>query len=366
MISNYTQKLPKVFKSQTTGKPVHPILSIENLQCRYGEQVVIESVCLALQAGEIACLLGPSGCGKTTLLHAIAGFQPVTEGSIQLSGGVISSPEIQVPAERRKIGVVFQDYALFPHLTVEQNIAFGIQSMPKSERQSRTQSLLQLVRLEGFGQQYPHQLSGGQQQRVALARALAPRPKLLLLDEPFSNLDTELRRSLASEVRHILKQTGTSALLVTHDRNEAFVAADKLGVMGEGQLLQWDTPEQVYQAPANVDVARLTGSGNLLTGVVTDSRLVQTPMGLMNTTENTLQPGTQVKVFVRSGDIEIGEHEYAVPVSIAERDFLGEQCLYQLALTDGQTVEASLPAQPELHSGASVPARVARALVFPA
>jgi iron(III) transport system ATP-binding protein len=364
MISNYTRTLPDVFKSQTTGKPVHPILSIENLQCRYGEQVVIESVSFALQAGEIACLLGPSGCGKTTLLHAIAGFQPVVAGNIQLSGEVISSPKVKVPAEQRKIGVVFQDYALFPHLTVEQNIAFGIQSMPKGQRQSRTQSLLQLVRLKGFGQQYPHQLSGGQQQRVALARALAPRPKLLLLDEPFSNLDTELRRSLAAEVRHILREEKIPAIIVTHDRHEAFIAGDKLGVLSQGQLQQWDSPQDTYQKPKNLAVARIVSEGNIISGTVLGNDLISTPLGEVNMPTAAYESGDRLELFVRSEDIAAGEHPSAVMAQVVEKNFLGNQVSYRFQLAEGETVEAALNTNVQAAPGDKLPLRLSSALVF--
>ncbi|WNZ57474.1 ABC transporter ATP-binding protein [Microbulbifer sp. MKSA007] len=341
-----------------------PILSIENLQCRYGEQVVIESVSFALQAGEIACLLGPSGCGKTTLLHAIAGFQPVAAGSIQLSGEVISSREKQIPAEQRNIGVVFQDYALFPHLTVEQNIAFGIQSMPKSKRQSRTQSLLKLVRLEGFGQQYPHQLSGGQQQRVALARALAPRPKLLLLDEPFSNLDTELRRSLAAEVRHILREEKIPAIIVTHDRHEAFIAGDKLGVLSQGQLQQWDSPQDTYQTPRNLAVARIVSEGNIISGTVVGNDLISTPLGEVKVPTAAYESGDQLELFVRSEDIAAGEHPSAVMAQVVEKNFLGNQVSYRFQLAAGETVEAALNADVQAAPGDKLPLYLSSALVF--
>ncbi|WP_444944832.1 ABC transporter ATP-binding protein [Microbulbifer sp. ZKSA006] len=340
------------------------ILCVNNLQCRYGDQVVIESVSFALQAGEIACLLGPSGCGKTTLLHAIAGFQPVTAGSIQLSGQVISATDTQVPAERRKIGVVFQDYALFPHLTVAQNIAFGLQSLPKSERDSRTHSLLQLVRLQGFGQQYPHQLSGGQQQRVALARALAPRPKLLLLDEPFSNLDTELRRSLAAEVRRILREENIPAIIVTHDRNEAFIAGDKLGVLSQGRLQQWDSPQDTYQKPNNLAVARIISEGNILAGTVVGNSLVSTPLGEVTLPTTACTAGDKLQLFVRSEDISAGEHPNAVMARVVEKSFLGHHVNYRFQLAEGETIEAVLNSDIQAAPGDQLPLHLSSALVF--
>ncbi|MCO1334207.1 ABC transporter ATP-binding protein [Microbulbifer sp. OS29] len=353
-----------MLRKETTAKSVQPLLSVNNLQCCYGEQVVIESVSFALQAGEIACLLGPSGCGKTTLLHTIAGFQPVTAGDIQLSGEVISSPEIQIPAEQRKIGVVFQDYALFPHLTVEQNVAFGIKSLPKGERESRTLALLQLVRLQEFGQQYPHRLSGGQQQRVALARALAPRPKLLLLDEPFSNLDTELRRNLAAEVRHILREEKIPALIVTHDRNEAFIAGDKLGVLSQGQLQQWDNPQDTYQAPNNLAVARIVSEGNILSGTVMDNDLIKTPLGEVKLPTATCTTGDKLQLFVRSEDITAGEHPGAVIAQVVGKSFLGNQVNYRFLLAEGETIEATLNADIQAAPGDKLPLHLSSALVF--
>ena len=198
------------------------LLDINNMQCRFDDVTVVKELSLHMQPGFLACLLGPSGCGKTTALRAIAGFQPLSGGEIRLSGEVVSSKTVQVPPEKRGLGMVFQDYALFPHLTVEQNIGFGLRRESRKQRRATVGILLELVGMEGYEKRYPHELSGGQQQRIALARALAPKPKLLLLDEPFSNLDVELRERLATDVREILKSQGTAALFVTHDQHEAF------------------------------------------------------------------------------------------------------------------------------------------------
>ena len=193
-----------------------PLLSLTDLSCGYQKQIIVQDLNLHLNTGDFGCLRGPSCCGKTTTLRAIAGFEPIIKGSITLDGKEISRPKFTLAPEKRRIGMVFKDYALFPHLSVEKNIAFGIRTHPDAER--ITQELLELVKLSTLGKRYPHELSGGQQQRVALARALAPEPSLLLLDEPFSNLDGELRRRLSQEVRDILKYRGTSAILVTHDQ----------------------------------------------------------------------------------------------------------------------------------------------------
>lgn len=220
-----------------------------------GRQAVVEDFSLSLEKGHIGCLLGASGCGKTTVLRAIAGFEPLRSGRIILDGKVLSSAGFQLEPEHRGVGMMFQDYALFPHLTVEKNIGFGLRRLDSAERTRRVAELLHLVGLEGTERRYPHELSGGQQQRVALARALAPEPDLLLLDEPFSNLDIDTRERLAFEVRDILKSTGHTALLVTHNQAEAFAIADRIGVMQEGVIVQWDTPYGLHHAPANDFVA---------------------------------------------------------------------------------------------------------------
>ena len=211
-------------------------LDIQNTSIAYGSNTVVHDISIQLEKGEIGCLLGPSGCGKTTLLRAIAGFEPITHGKISLNGNVVSQINKILPPEKRQIGMVFQDFALFPHLNVADNIRFGIRHLKRSEQKQRITELLSLIGLEKMRTRFPHELSGGQQQRIALARALAPKPHLLLLDEPFSSMDVELRGELAREVRKILKQEQITAILVSHDQNEAFAMADNIGVMHEGKL----------------------------------------------------------------------------------------------------------------------------------
>ena len=232
------------------------LLELDRIRLAYdtpqGPRPVVQDLSLTLPAGHIGCLLGQSGCGKTTILRAIAGFEPVRAGHIALEGTVISSATLQVAPEHRRVGMMFQDYALFPHLTAAQNVAFGLRKlMNKTERVARVKEMLDLVGLSAAADSYPHEISGGQQQRVALARALAPSPDLLLLDEPFSNLDVDTRERLAFEVRDILKSTGHTAILVTHNQAEAFAIADRIGVMNEGHVVQWDTPYNLHHHPAN-------------------------------------------------------------------------------------------------------------------
>ncbi|WP_237064347.1 MULTISPECIES: ABC transporter ATP-binding protein [Microbulbifer] len=343
---------------------MQPLLQIADLECRYGKRVILEAVSLTLHQGEIGCLLGPSGCGKTTLLHAIAGFQPIFHGSISLDGEVISTPTAALPPEKRQVGVVFQDYALFPHLSVAGNLAFGLAGMPRAEQRARVEEMLELVHLQEYAGHFPHQLSGGQQQRVALARALAPRPRLLLMDEPFSNLDTELRRSLAREVRHILRETGTSALIVTHDRSEAFIAGDRIGVITHGRLQQWDTPETVYRTPATTGVARIVGEGNLLRGKVVQPGLVDTELGQVEIRDTDRPAGSHVDIFARSGDLVAGEHHRAVTVQVVEKHFLGDSALYRFRLPGGRTIEANLESPVDIAPGQEIALRMEGPLVF--
>lgn len=244
-------------------------LDIKNISLAYntpeGPKTVVNHLDLEVDKGHIGCLLGASGCGKTTVLRAIAGFEPLREGTIHLNKQLLSSADFTLVPEKRQVGMMFQDYALFPHLTIEKNIGFGLRKREKSDRIERIEEMLELVGLEDLGKRYPHELSGGQQQRVALARALAPEPSLLLLDEPFSNLDVDTRERLAFEVREILQKTGLTAILVTHNQAEAFAIADRIGVMKNGGIVQWDTAYGLHHNPVNDFVADFIRREALLT-----------------------------------------------------------------------------------------------------
>jgi iron(III) transport system ATP-binding protein len=319
------------------------LLEVRRVGQAYDERAVLKALSFTLPPGMIGCLLGPSGCGKTTVLRCIAGFEPVREGEIILHGETMSRPGRTVPAERRRIGMVFQDYALFPHLTVEKNIAFGLRSTPARERQARVAELLEIVRLNAVATRYPHELSGGQQQRVALARALAPRPELLLLDEPFSNLDVELRERLSVEVRQILKQQKTTAILVTHDQNEAFNIADEIGIMSEGRIEQWDTPYRLYHEPATRFVADFIGQGVFLPGTVMSDHAVKMELGVLGgSVMHAVPPGTPVDVLLRPDDIL---HDDAGPLQarVLHKAFRGAEFLYTLELPGGGRVLSLVP-----------------------
>jgi iron(III) transport system ATP-binding protein len=318
-------------------------LTLDNIAIAYDGTRIVHDVSLTVKDGDIGCLLGPSGCGKTTVLRAIAGFEAVSAGEIRLGDQLISSASTHLPPEQRTIGMVFQDYALFPHLNIAQNIAFGIRKQSSSKKQQRTQELLKLVDLSGYEQRYPHELSGGQQQRIALARALAPRPQLLLMDEPLGSQDLELREILARQVREILKREGTTAILVTHDQHEAFAMADEIGVLRQGRLQQWDTGYQLYHRPVNQFVAEFIGRGALLPGTVSAQHSLITPLGEISTgIPVDCQPGCPLNVLIRPDDIQLTRSgEYSA--KITARAFRGAQYLYTLQLEDGNTVLALAP-----------------------
>lgn len=305
-------------------------LQIDNLHSDYRGAAVLKGLSLTLAQGEIVALLGPSGCGKTTLLRAIAGLQDISQGKIAINGAAVSGDGVFVPPEKRGIGMIFQDYALFPHLTVADNILFGVRGLDKAARAQRLDEMLALVKLDGLGSRYPHELSGGQQQRVSIARALAYEPQLLLLDEPFSNIDAQVRRALMLEIRAILKARNVSAVFVTHSKDEAFAFADTLALFEEGRIVQHGVPEALYQQPKTPYVADFLGASNYLAVTVSDHGL-KSPLGshlLCGGNHNLPATG---QWLLRPEEIEIeaaddGEGE------ILERRFLGNGCHYLVRL----------------------------------
>ena len=319
------------------------LLQLNNIRQTYGEQVVIHDLSLALQKGDIGCLLGPSGCGKTTALRCIAGFEPVSAGEILLNGVCVSSADFLVLPEQRRIGMVFQDYALFPHLDVAANIGFGLHRLTRVQCERRVDELLQVVQLTNVSKKYPHELSGGQQQRVALARALAPKPELMLLDEPFSNLDVSLRERLSMEVREILKDQGITAILVTHDQAEAFAIADEIGVMHQGEIQQWDTAFNLYHRPVNRFVANFVGQGVFLPGRVINAQQIEIELGILTGEISQLcDSGCKVDVLVRPDDI-VYDDASPLQATVIHKAFRGAEILYTLRLVNGAKVIALVP-----------------------
>jgi len=318
-------------------------VAVEDVVHGYGDHRVLQGLSFRLEQGTIGCLLGPSGCGKTTALRCIAGLEPVERGRILTDGAVLSAPGDTVVPERRGMGMVFQDYALFPHLSVSANVAFGLSGLDRAERRSRAERLLGVVGLGDSADVYPHELSGGQQQRVALARALAPEPRLLLLDEPFSNLDAAMRADLGAELREILKRLGITALMVTHDQQEAFAIADQIGVMNEGRLLQWGSPASLYRQPADPFVARFIGEGCLLPGTRGDDGLFTTELGRI--AGRLGGPGAgeaagveAVDILLRASDLRWGGPGDCEG-HIQARAFRGADVLYRVALPSGRVVK---------------------------
>lgn len=327
--------------------PAHPdapaddLLRIEDVECDYDGQPAVRQLSLGLAQGELGCLLGPSGCGKTTLLRAIAGFHPPTAGRIVLRG----HDATRLPPEKRGIGFVFQDLALFPHLSVAKNVGFGLHRLSRGEREPRIEETLAMLGLSRFAQRYPHELSGGQQQRVALARSLAPRPSLLLLDEPFSSLDAHLRLSLRADLREVLKRLNIGALLVTHDQEEAFAFADTVGVMEDGHLRQWAPGFEVYHEPRTAFVARFVGEGRFLRGHVRDAHTVQTTLGL-HRSESPLdaEVDSLVRVLMRPDDLLPEDSSGGgIETTVLSAAFRGAETFYLLRLDDGQEISALFP-----------------------
>ena len=319
------------------------ILNVADLYLSFGRTAVLQGFGFDLEAGEIACLLGHSGCGKTTALRAVAGFEQPERGRIALQERTLSDGRLFVPPHLRRIGMVFQDYALFPHLNVADNIAFGLSGHSAEARKARVAELLALIGLPDYGGHYPHQLSGGQQQRVALARALAPKPELVLLDEPFSNLDADLRARLSKEVRSLLKQENTSALLVTHDQQEAFAMADKIGIMADGRLQQWDTPYNLYHNPATPAIAGFIGQGVLLRGQMSGSHCVRLALGeFCGVVPHHCQSCREVDVLLRPDDV-VHDDNSPVSAEVLDKDFKGSYFIYTLKLDSGETVLAHVP-----------------------
>ncbi|MBB1305727.1 MULTISPECIES: ABC transporter ATP-binding protein [unclassified Pseudoalteromonas] len=319
-------------------------LILQGVSYHYNGTKVIHDLDLTVGKDEIVCLLGASGCGKTTTLKAIAGLIEAKQGSIFIDGKLVSDEQSFVSPEHRNIGMMFQDYALFPHLTVANNIAFGLSNMSKAQKQQRVDEMLKLVHLIGCADRFPHQLSGGQQQRVAIARALAYKPSLLLLDEPFSNIDTQVRFELIADIRRIIKATQVSAVFVTHSKEEAFAFSDTLAIMHRGKIEQQGTPEQLFAAPCSKEVAEFLGQGIYLSAEVLTATEYKTPFGLVESYVESKHNVSAGLIYVRPHQIELvadnQSDKFSKRATIISRRFIGSAYVYSLVI-DEQEIEVA-------------------------
>ena len=314
-------------------------LKLKSITFSYDQHTVLGDISLSVKQGEVACLLGPSGCGKSTLLRLIAGFEKPDLGQIYINQQCVASSNQNTPPQKRQVGMLFQDLALFPHLNVAQNISFGLQNLSSQQQNQRVDDLLALCRLEPFKQRYPHQLSGGQCQRVALARAMAPKPQLILLDEPFSSVDSGLQSELVHEVKTMLRADDCTALWVTHSLSEAFAVADQIGVILDGQLLQWTSPTDLYENPTHPDVVRFLNHANLITGKIDKSGQLNTPVGSLQLANS--------DVFYKDQKVQISIHKSHISInSVAANNAVVLTCAYQgenyaitSRLDDGQHIK---------------------------
>ena len=318
-------------------------LEITDLSVQYNRRLAVRAIDIAVKDGMIGCLLGPSGCGKTTVLRAIAGFVEPDSGTIKIGEQVVSRVGAALPTDQRGVGMVFQDFALFPHLNAANNIGFGLRSWNTRDRQTRIDELLELVGLLELSQAYPHEMSGGEQQRIALARAMAPRPSLLLLDEPFSSMDVELREQLAKQVRSILNRENITAMLVTHDQHEAFAMADEICVMNVGEIQQRDTAYNLYHYPANRFVADFVGEGVFILGQVDAGRKIKTPIGVLPVeAPSEFSDEQEIEVLVRPDDV-VQRADGGFYATVRNRAFRGSVYLYTLETDSGQPLLSLLP-----------------------
>ncbi|MBW3663783.1 MAG: ABC transporter ATP-binding protein [Actinobacteria bacterium] len=324
-------------------------VACDDLRIAFGDTVAVDGLDLVVAPGKVTALLGPSGCGKTTTLRAIAGFVTPQAGRVFLHGSLVASPGQCVPPERRRVGMVFQDYALFPHLTVAENVAYGLRSRP--DRARRIAEVLALVGLSDLGHRRPGELSGGQQQRTALARALAPDPEVILLDEPFSNLDAGLRSAVRSDVREILRRAGATAIVVTHDQEEALSLADEVAVMSSGRVHQVAAPHTLYTRPADRFVASFVGDADLLPGRRVDRHTVETPLGRLPTLEPVT--ATIVDVVIRPESLRLTPDDGG-PCEVQEVTYFGHDQLVRVLLNDGTSVRSRLGPEPTLRPGERV------------
>ena len=334
------------------------MLEVQHISCKYSSEVAVDDISFRVKQGERLCLLGPSGCGKTTILKAIAGFHVPACGNIYIDGTTVCSTETFVPTQSRRIGMVFQDHALFPHLSARENVGAGLWREVKNKKDMVVSDLMDILGIGNLGDRYPHELSGGQQQRVALARALAPKPLLLLMDEPFSNLDLELRLRLSQEVSELLKAYSITSVIVTHDQQDAFLLGDKVGVIAAGRLLQLDTPHNVYHQPSSRVVASFIGDGVFIPGFVNQDNNIETKHAILQPScKNDLNFKDKVDVLLRPEDV-IFDPSSRTRAAIIKRLYKGPQIIYTLLLSDKTKVLASFSSHSYFEIGQEIGIRL--------
>jgi len=326
------------------------VIELKNITRYYGSSTAVDNVSFKVEKGEIFAILGPSGCGKTTMLRLIAGFEKPNSGEIRIDKKIVAGTDRYIPPERRHVGMVFQDYAIFPHLNMEENIAYGL-NMPNEQKEGVVEDMLRFVGLEGFSKRYPHQLSGGQQQRVALARALAPGPVVILLDEPLSNLDTDTRIRMREELLSILRKVNTTTIIVTHDQEEAFSMADHVAVMNNGRIEQKGTPEEIYHFPSTMFVANFVGQADFIDGVVEEEKIT-TEIGIFPNNKG-FSNNTKVQLMIRPDDISFVLNKKGAVV-IENQQFKGSENLYTLKLPSNKRVHSSGPSTLVVEKGTRV------------
>ena len=327
-----------------------PVIELKNLTKYYGSSKAVDNVSFKVEKGEIFAILGPSGCGKTTTLRLIAGFEKPNIGEIRIDKKIVAGTGRYTPPERRHVGMVFQDYALFPHLNMKENIAYGL-NMPNEQKEEVVEDMLGFVGLEGFSKRYPHQLSGGQQQRVALARALAPCPVVVLLDEPLSNLDTDMRIRMREDLLSILRKAHTTTILVTHDQEEAFSMADHVAVMNNGRIEQKGTPEEIYHFPSTRFVANFVGQADFIDGVV-EEKGIATEIGVFSNNKG-YSKNIRVQLMIRPDDISFVKDKNG-EAAVESQQFKGSENLYTLKLPSGKRVHSSRPSTLVVEKGTKV------------
>ena len=326
------------------------MVSIDQVSLRFDELVAVNDVSLEIERGEIVSLLGPSGSGKSSLLRLVAGIERPTSGRVRIEGTEVAGPDRFTEPERRRVGMVFQDYALFPHMTVRANIAYGLNRLSRDDRQHRLDEVLRMTGLESYGSRHPHELSGGQQQRVAIARAIAPRPSVMLLDEPFSNLDVEMRGQLRAEVLDLLHAAGVTVILVTHDQDEAFVVADTIAVMNHGRIHQVGNAEELYYRPDTRFVAQFVGVANFIAAESRDGTLA-TALGSFDAPA----ANGHAQVLLRPEQIEVSDD--GAPATVVDREFHGHDWLYVMKTAQGEELRLIASATDPLALGESVRVR---------